>query len=106
MQALKFWIIIKPETTRRKIKRDFPPSFSFAKFALRPIEIKNISIKLVWSSLLVVILYPQKLYTKVEIVAATRPPATGSGILYFLKNSILFTKNLPISKTITAAINV
>jgi hypothetical protein len=38
-----------------------PPSLNLAKFALKPIEAKKISIKLVCSSLLVEILKPQKL---------------------------------------------
>ncbi|MCY1436268.1 hypothetical protein D9M71_523860 [compost metagenome] len=76
-----FCTTMKDATQTKKTTKAIPPSLSFIKLALKPIEAKNTSIKLVCNSLLKTMLYPHMVWTSSEITAATKPPATGSGIL-------------------------
>ena len=97
---------INAPTIAVKITSGRPPAFRREKSALKPMDEKKISIKASCSGFSNFKLNPVNECSTVINTAATKPPATGSGILKSCKNLILCTKNLPNSKTMVAAIKV
>ena len=89
-----------------KITSGLPPWRSRAKSADRPMDEKNTSMKASCKGFSNWKFTPCTVCTPNSTSAATRPPATGSGMLKSCKNLILRTSQLPSSSTSTAAISV
>jgi hypothetical protein len=96
----------RPTTTIRKVPSTLPPARRLARLALRPMVAKNASIsgsfRLISKSISISMLF----FSASSASATSRPPATGSGIVYFLRKGTVCTSFLPSNSTSVAATSV
>ncbi|MNL78146.1 hypothetical protein D3C87_2044710 [compost metagenome] len=86
---MAFCITSRPTTTIKNTPSTLPPARRLARLAFRPMVAKKASISGSFSDISKLISQPMLFFSTSSAMAASSPPATGSGMVYFLRKGTL-----------------